>query len=418
MEKLPLAPGFTLRHFKTHNFLTRTYALRFRLPLTRADAAAHALLPGVLRRGCRDFPAARDITRRAEALHGASFAAEIAKKGEEQLLSLTLETTRDVPAADALGFLRAVLLEPLTDGGAFRPAYVNEAREALRKVILSRANDKRAYARLRCLEELCRDEPFGIYGDGCAEDLDGFTPESLYARYEAVLSGAAECITVGDADADDLAAHIQNALPLPRKRAAPPPAADFAVPEQPARAVDESTDAAQGKLCLGIRTGVPPTGQAYCDLLAANALFGGGGDSRLFTQVREKARLCYYASSSYYRFKGILLAECGLDAADFPRAEEMIGKELDAMRTGQFTHGALDKAKRSLSRWLRTLSDDPAALVDFTMAQIIARDDRGVSEVVRGVEAVTPEGCQAAFANARLGLTYRLAQRKGESENA
>ena len=424
MQSYSLAPGITLRHFETHVFLTRTYTIWFRLPLCRADATQNALLPDVLKRGCTAFPTARDIQRRAESLSGTAFTADAVKKGEEQLLRFSLETTRDVSVADALGFLREMLLRPLAENGCLNKAHTDAARETLRKAILSRANDKRTYARLRCLEELCRNEPFGVYGDGYAEDLDAADARALYARYKTILSQtAAEIITIGDMDADDLAASIQAILPFPRKGVSTPPEASFAIPDEPTRTTQEHMDAAQGKLCIGLRAGVPSSGQAYCDLLVANALFGGGGDAKLFTNVREKAQLCYYVSSSYYRFKSILLVESGLDPADFTQAETLIAKEMESMRAGDFTQEALDKAKKTLARHIRTLADDPATLADFTMAQVIAGDESsGLAEVVRSIEAVTKDSCQTAFSQMRLVLTYRLSPQettqKGETAHA
>jgi len=414
MQQIPISQGVTLRHYETHIFQTRTYTIWFRRPLQREEATRNALLPAVWMRGCQAFPSARDIARHAETLCGAVFLIDVVKKGEEHLLRVSLETTRDVSAGDAIAFLRAVLFEPLADSGAFRKAQVDAAREALRKALLARENDKRAYARLRCVEELCRDEPFGVDGDGYASDIPAASPEALYAQHIALLSETAvDIITVGDMAAEALAAQLQHRLPFPDGHRAAPPPAGFAIPPLSPRIVEEAVDTSQGKLCIGLRAGIAPIGQAYCNLLVANALFGGGGNSMLFARVREKAQLCYYVSSAYYRFKSILLVESGLDAADFPHAEELIAESISHMQSGDFTQDALSKAKKTLARSLRTLADDPAALADFTVAQIIAGDSGGLNEVIQGIEAATSEGCRSAFAQVQTVLTYRLTQEGG-----
>ena len=403
-----IAPSIRLHCAETDRFTTRLYTILLRRRLSRGEVTANAMLPGILKRGCAAEPEARGIQRRAEDMYGAVFGADVVKKGEEQLLQFCLETTRDVPMPEALAFLRDIILQPLAAEGAFHAPYVEAARAALRQDIDARANDKRTYACLRCLEEMCGGEPFGIYGDGYAADLDALTAESLFAQYNAVISRApVEILVVGDMPAAEAAACAAS-LDFPRGTIETVPAADYALRPVKPRTADEPADVAQGKLCIGLRTGLPPSGQAYYDLLIANAILGGGGDSKLFAEVREKAQLCYYVHSILYRFKSILIIECGVAPRDFGKAEALVAEQIGHMREGAFTTEELEKAKRALTKLLRGMADAPSSLSDFILSQTIAGETPSPEAAAAHVEAVTAAGCCAAFAGVTLDTTYRL----------
>ena len=62
----------------------------------------------------------------------------------------------------------------------------------------------------------------------------------------------------------------------------------------------------QGKLSLGFFTDITANDPRYPALVLAATVFGGGATSKLFTNVREQMSLCYYASASFEKFKGVL----------------------------------------------------------------------------------------------------------------
>jgi len=263
---------------------------------------------------------------------------------------------------------------------------------------------------------MCANEPFGIYGDGFAADLPALTPEGLWARYQDVLTDAAiELVTVGDMDARQLARIFTEKLTMPRGAVFEPiSAADYKDGAKKERDCAEGMDIAQAKLCLGLRAGVPPTGQAYCDLLVANAVFGGGADSKLFKQVREKESLCYYVQSVLYRYKSILLVEAGVAPKDLDRAKALIQKQLAAMQAGDIGAEALDKAKKALVKHMSGLADSPSAIADFALSQALAGEaEAGLDDMAVRIAAVTEKSCVKAFADVALTMCYRLTPQEG-----
>ena len=58
--------------------------------------------------------------------------------------------------------------------------------------------------------------------------------------------------------------------------------------------IEDCLDVNQGKIVIGYRTGVAFEDDLYNALLIASDILGGGPNSKLFRNVREKESLAYY----------------------------------------------------------------------------------------------------------------------------
>ena len=109
------------------------------------------------------------------------------------------------PAAELLGEL---LLDPVTRGGRFLQEYVEGEKANLADAIRSIRNDKRDWADLRLLQEMCAGEPYGISRFGDEAGLARINNQKLYAHSQRMMSssrlelfycGSAECHRVEEA---------------------------------------------------------------------------------------------------------------------------------------------------------------------------------------------------------------------------
>lgn len=97
------------------------------------------------------------------------------------------------------------------------------------------------------------------------------------------------------------------------------------------REVTESMDVTQGKLVIGMRTGITASDPDYPALVLLNSVYGSGVTSKLFVNVREKRSLCYYASSAVEKFKGLMIVSSGISFDQYETARDAILAELDAL---------------------------------------------------------------------------------------
>ena len=174
-------------------------------------------------------------------------------------------------------------------------------------------------------------------------------------------------------------------------------------PAQP-RLVTETMDVTQGKLAMGYRCG----SDDYPAMVLANLIFGGTSNSKLFLNVREKLSLCYYASSSYARSKGILTVSSGVETKDFRRAEEEIGRQLAAVQQGDWEDWEQEGALQAIRASLLSLSDSQGALENFYLGQIASGVEETPEELAAALEQVTKERIMAAAQTVRPDTVYFL----------
>src|SRR5258706_12059322 len=183
--EIPLAAGVRLWVLPDKRFKNVSVRAWLHRPLDQR-ATETALLPAVLRRGCRRQPTLARIAAFLENLYGASYGADVSKSGERHLLSFSLDVVNDrfVPrGGKVLGegarFLSRLLNQPVRQGKGLNRAYVDGEKENLKRLIEALVNDRASYAYERCVRIMCEGEPFARYEYGRVEDLPSIGAESL-----------------------------------------------------------------------------------------------------------------------------------------------------------------------------------------------------------------------------------------------
>jgi predicted Zn-dependent peptidase len=262
-------------------------------------------------------------------------------------------------------------------------------------------DNKAEYARLRCLEVLCPEEPYGVRGEGYAEDLAGITAKGLYGLYTEALAGApAEWVLIGKPQA--AAARLGDFFG--RRAGAPPPPAQATRPRRPLQWVREAAEAAQGKICVALRAWRPVE---FLPLLLFCEMLGGGSGSLLFTRARQRENLCYYIHASVCRQKSIVLVQSGVDPKNY---EKILTATLQALESLQknIPPAQLERAKGELSKQFLLLRDNPGGLIDFIVSQRLAGADAGPEEAAAQVRALGPEAVRQAAENLYVDTVYTL----------
>ncbi|MDA8147067.1 MAG: pitrilysin family protein [Thermaerobacter sp.] len=407
--------GIVLYHYPTTQFKTVTMMLCLHQRLGD-DAARTAVLPFLLRRGCRGFPSLRDLARRLEELYGAALEPGVWKLGERQVAvwELELAEERFVPdPGDLLGqgmeLLRQLLTEPATQDGAFRADYLAGERENLIRRVQSLANDKRAYAIFRLGEEMCRGEAFARHQYGRVEELAALEPHELWGYYQHILrENPLDLFVVGGGEPEDLARRARTVLDFPRTGGVTLGTTPLGNAPAAPREVVEEQQVHQAKLCLGFRTATTYADPAYTALAVANGILGAFPHSKLFREVRERASLAYYANSRLEPTKGLLIVSAGINAADYPRSREIILQQLAAVQAGDFTGEELENTRRAMERGILASEDVPEQKIRDAVVGLVNGRLEGVAERLARLRDVTAEQVVEASRRIRLDTVYLL----------
>ena len=408
-----LMPNVYLTVLPARKFKTGCLSAQFITALDRDRASYNALLPAVLNRGTMRYPDMESLSAAMDTLYGTTITTTVRKNGERQCVGFVASCIDDrfapggekllEPMAELVGEL---FLDPVTHGGHYLKEYVDSEKVNLIDSIRAIRNDKRDWANLRLLQEMCAAEPYGVSRLGDEGSAQKITTHTLYRHGQQLLSDARlELLYCGSAEPQRVEEAVEQAFAaLPRGQMEQlPPMQPFPAPETP-RFVPAELDVTQGKLSRGFRCGsddVPA-------MVLANLIFGGSSNSTLFLNVREKLSLCYYASSSYARSKKILTVSSGIEPKDYDRTLEEILHQLRQVQQGQWEPWELEGARSTALNSLRSVGDSQSALENYYMSRAAVDQQETPEELMQSLSAVTPERICAAAQSIRLDTVYFL----------
>ncbi|MBY3618711.1 insulinase family protein [Acinetobacter sp. CUI P1] len=408
--------GLRIHVMPTKAFKTYAISLYAGIPLDENTVTSTALAPFVLRRGTATYPETTQFRERLEELYGAGFGFDIYKRGDYQIVQFRMDTINDsfVQSQESLleqsfAFLGEVLTRPLVEDGSFRPSYVATERETVRKKLESIVNDKIRYAAERCIEEMCRNEPYRLHPLGQRADLDRITPKSLYQSYNSWLDEAIlDLYVVGDTTAEEVEKLIQRHFGRIQSEVGLYSSKFVPVSVNEVRTVEEKLDVSQGKLNLGLRTSITYKDDSYASALMYNGILGGYPHSKLFVNVREKASLAYYASSRYDGHKGIGTIQSGIETQNYGKAVDIIEKQLEEMKAGNISDLELSQTKAMIRNQLSEIPDSAFEMISYDFNRQLSGKERTTDQLLGQVEQIGAEDVKAAAETFQLDTIYFL----------
>lgn len=427
ISRTEIMNGVALTYARTFKFKTASMSISLLTQLQRETASMNALIPFVLRRGTVQYKDMDAISDRLDELYGTVIEPSVRRYGEIQSLGFYASFPEDrfLPdwqsvLHDTAELMGQMLLYPVTRGGLLLPDYVDSEREKMLDMIRSVVNDKRSYAVKRCMEEMCCFEDFATPALGTESECEAIRYKKLTQRYrELIRTCPIEIFYCGQADKDEVIRAIQDALySIPRGEIDYDIGTDVrmnSVEEKP-RYVEEKMDVSQGKLVMGFRLGSVMEEPDIAALNVFNYVFGCGSTSKLFTNVREKLQLCYYASSAVNTHKGLLLVSSGIDFDRFEDAKNEILAQLEEMRNGNITNDEFFSAMAGVSSELRSYVDNPAMLESFMMSQTLRGLEYGPMELAEFTQDVVKEDIIRIAQSVEPDMIYFL-KGGGEAED-
>ncbi|WP_144376799.1 EF-P 5-aminopentanol modification-associated protein YfmF [Paenibacillus sp. FSL A5-0031] len=404
----------------TKRFKTFAISLFAGLSLEEATVTPVALIPFVLRRGTAKLPETITFREKLDDLYGAGFGFDVYKRGDSQIVQFRMDVindefvSSDTPLlAESLQFLGDVITDPLIDQNGFHQKYVDAEKTTLKKRLEAIVNDKIRYAAERCLEEMCADEPYRLHPLGKLAEIESITSSSLYDSYLQWLDNAAlDLYVVGDTTLEEVTELVSSAFKLKDGSPSAYSTPNIHHPVKEVKQVTDRMEVSQGKLNLGLRTGVGYVDDAYPAALMYNGILGGYPHSKLFLNVREKESLAYYAASRLDGHKGLCTIQSGIEFANYERAVAIIKEQLESMRQGNLSELEMNQTKAMISNHLRELQDSAYEMIAYDFNGVLTGKDRSAEQLLEQVQAVTAEDIVKVAEQVQLDTIYFLRDRK------
>ena len=410
-----LSDGVFFSGVHDSRFKTMKISANIIVPLSAETASEYALLCGVLSRSTKAYPDFTALSKKLSALYGADLNVSIRKTGDNQVLTIAASGLDDrytlngeSVAKELSELLCGVIFEPNLQNGAFVPEEVEQERRQLLDVIDSEFNDKRIYANVQMIANMCADETYGVKRYGTAEKIKAATPQSLCEAWKRLLKTAVfEIMYIGDSSPEPAAEVFRSAF---AKVCRTPVTTQTEVIRSADRVkrVTEEMNVAQSKLVMGLRTGTAlPDREIYATLMMC-AILGGTATSKLFCNVREKQSLCYYCGSRYDKMKGIIVIDSGVEGENAEKLEAGVLKEIEDMKNGVITDFEISATKMAVINSFFTSNDTVSGIESWYSAQLFDGSFKSMEEMAAVINAVTKEEIVAAANRLTLDTVYLL----------
>ena len=397
-NEIDIKNGIKLHTIKTEKFTTNLIAVMLTTKLDRKNITKNALIPAVLRRGTKFMQTQEEINKKMEDMYGASFDCGLDKTGDNQILKFYMETVNnEFLPQDAENMIKSsiekifeIIFNPYLENGVFKKEYVEQEKENIKQIIDGKIDSKARYALDRCIEEMYKNEPFGLYKFGYVEDLKDINEKNLYEYYLELIETCKIDIYISGIVDENIHNIIKQNENIEKLQERKPDFKEFELVKkenEEAKEIQESMEVTQGKLILGLDVNILDKDARY-KIMIYNSLLGGSANSKLFQNVREKASLAYTASSSYYRFKNNIFINCGIDIPNYQKALEIIKKQIEDMKNGDFTDEEIENAKNGIIASIKTIDDEQDTEITYYFGQELSGTKTSLEEYIENIQKV------------------------------
>ena len=421
-KKWEIKKGITLHQINTDKFKTNLIAVFLSTELTRENVTFNSVLSSVLRRGSKNYKTQEEISKKLEEMYGAEFDCGINKMGNNHVLKFYIETINDefLPQNDenmlkeSINILSEIIFNPQIDENGFNKEYVKQEKENIKQIIEAKKDNKANYAAFRCMEEMYKDKPAGLYRYGYVEDLEKINSSNLYKYYEDLINNCKIDIFIsgkfgnGDISIDDEKINElkdREALYKINKT-------ELKIVSDKENYVEESMEVNQGKLVIGYDIEINEDMLQNENLkyigMVYNGILGGSANSKLFQNVREKASLAYTTNSSYAYYNGNIFVNAGIDIGNYQKAVDIIKEQIEDIEKGNFSDEDINNAKKILISNIESIDDEQDTEIIYFLGQELSGKNVLLEEYMEKVEDVTRNQIQDFAKKININTIYFL----------
>lgn len=398
MEKCYKMQGYHLYLIPTDKFKNITISLKLQNRLDLTTVTKRTLLSFMLTTGTKDLPSTQELSKYLESLYGMKFGSSVSTKGKSHVINVNSVCINQefLPYQEDLLIKQVKLLNdifhhPNAQNGHFDEKMFKMKKKELKDRIISNQDDKFYYSLEKLFSYFGKDEPLGISTYGYLKEIDDISNTELYDYFlQCIRNDQKNIYVVGNVD-ESIVSLFEQYLSFPENDE------EYeTVYQMPKRHDDiieifEKQDITQAKLNMGYLIDANFVKNNHYAFTVFNMIFGSSSQSKLFKTVREKHSLCYYISSSYDAFNGIVVITAGIESRDYDKVKKLVDLQLKAMQNGEFDDKDIDIAKLMIKNSLIRTKDEPISQIALLFNKNITHKEETDEEYIDKIMAVTKQ---------------------------
>ena len=415
LHKEKIFDSIELSMISTNKFKASVISFSMTLPLKRSSTAYGLLISHLLCRGSASYPSIALLNRRLDELYGSYVEIKSHHIGENLSLTISAETldNKYIPdGTDVIGELISIIAELILSPAFLQPNFSAQVFEQEKRLIVdsinAEINNPRLYSAKKCLELMQEDIALPT-SDELKQIVSDISYGELCDYYRELISSAPlRVFCVSAENAENLKRRIEASF-----ESYPCKSPSLPIPLRPLKRnlpkhKKVNMPVSQGKLTLGFSTGViiHPNDDTYYTMIMLNEILGGSASSKLFLNVREKMGLCYYCSSSYSLYSGIMLISSGFEMKNYEIAKEAILNQIEEIKNGNISDFELESAQRSVTSGYRQLYDSPFELQSFFLNRALFNITDKIDDAERKLLTVKKDDIIALAKKIRLDASF------------
>lgn len=417
-RKVDIKEGIRLHILETNKFKTNLIGIFLTTPLNRENVTFNAMVPTILRRGTQNMKSIDVINRELEKMYGAIFDCGIDKTGDNQVLKFYIESINDTYLPEKEDMLKQsiekiseIVFNPLVKDNAFDFEICESEKNNLKQIIESKIDNKSRYALERCIEEMYKNDEYGLFKYGYTEDLERINNANLYEYYKKLIENCKIDIFVSGNDLNNIEKIVRENDDLnklkERKGEYIMPIKNENKEDIKKKEIREKMNISQGKLVIGLDIQNVNEDTKYIAILY-NAILGGTATSKLFQNVREKASLAYTASSNYLKTKNNIFIRCGIEFENYNKAVEIIKEQLSEMSKGNISDEEMENSKNIIISTIKCIPDEQDTELTYYFGQEISNSNIDAKEYIEKIDKVTKEQIVELARKIKINTIYFL----------
>ncbi len=358
--------NYNLHIINTSKFKTVKVCINFKEKIEKETITIRNFLSFLLINSSKKYKTLRDIEIETQELYNVGIKVDPYKSGNYHIMSFELthlneKYTEKGMNKKSLEFLLELIFNPNVTKNKFDSEMFNIIKSNIKDDIKSVKDNPGRYSLIELYSSISKG-PLSYSNVGYLEDLKEIDEYTLYEYYKKMISNDwIDIFIIGDID-DSLVSLFDKYIKNQKKSKITDSHFLNIVPTKYKEKI-KKVKYNQSQLAIALIPESLTEFERKYVMSLYSIILGGGTNSKLFQNVREKNSLCYSIGSNPSLISGIITIKAGIDASNYKKTVALIKKEIDDMKCN-ITTEELKQAKEMYISSCREINDSSDSIIN------------------------------------------------------